>query len=139
MASLDNREMMRGDTTNSVKILLVEDNFPFRAFLKESLLGRFRSSKIEEAGDRDEALEKVETFHPQLIFMDIRLPTGNGLDLTRMIKKDHPDIKIIILTNYDLPEYRDAAFQAGASDYLNKGSVSFDQIAAVVESMLPSA
>lgn len=124
---------------NSVKILLVEDNFPFRAFLRESLLGRFRSLKIEEAGDEDEALEKVKAFHPQLIFMDIRLPKGNGLDLTRTIKKDHPDIKVIILTNYDLPEYREAAFQAGASGYLNKGSATFEQIAAVVESMFPNA
>ncbi len=122
---------------NSVKILLVEDNLSFRAFLRESLLSRFRSLEIEEAGDEDEALEKVKAFHPQLIFMDIRLPKGNGLDLTRIIKRDHPDIKIIILTNYDLPEYRDAASQAGADDYLNKGSASFDQIAAAVKSMLP--
>jgi len=132
-------ERNQGGITNSVTILLVEDNFPFRAFLRESLLGRFRSLKIEETGDGDEALQKVETFHPQLILMDIRLPKGNGLDLTRMIKKDHPDIKIIILTNYDLPEYREAASQAGASDYLYKGSTSLEQIAAVVESMLPNA
>ena len=124
---------------NSAKILLVEDNLPFRAFLKESLLGRFRSLGIEEAGDEDEALEKIETFHPQLVLMDIRLTKGNGLDLTRTIRRDHPDIKIIILTNYDLPEYREAASQAGASDYLYKGSASFEQIAAVVESMLPQS
>ncbi|MGZ3513870.1 MAG: response regulator [Thermodesulfobacteriota bacterium] len=126
---------MGGDTTNSIKILLVEDNLPFRALLRESLLGRFRSLKIEEAEDEDEALEKVKTFHPQLIFMDIRLRKGNGLNLTKTIKKDHPDIKIIVLTNYDLPEYREAASQAGANDYLSKGSVSMEQIAAVVELM----
>ncbi len=94
--------------------------------------------EIEEAGDADEALEKVKGFYPQLILMDIRLPKGNGLDLTRMIKRDYPDIKIVILTNYDLPEYREAASQAGASDYLCKGSAGFEQIAAVVESMFPT-
>jgi DNA-binding NarL/FixJ family response regulator len=117
----------------------VEDNVPFRALLRESLLGRFDSLKIEEAEDEDEALEKVKTFHPQLIFMDIRLRKGNGLNLTKTIKKEHPDIKIIVLTNYDLPEYREAAAQTGASDYLNKGSVSMEQIAAAVESMFPHA
>jgi DNA-binding NarL/FixJ family response regulator len=124
------------DSTNSSKLLLVEDNVSFRKFLKEGLLERSRSLEVEEAGDWDEALEKTKSFHPQLILMDIRLPRGSGLDLTGLIKKDYPDINIVILSNYDLPEYRRAASQAGASDYLCKGSASFEQIVAVVKNAL---
>jgi len=46
--------------------------------------------------------------------VDIKLPGVNGLELTKKIKAAHPSITIFILTNYDIPEYREAAFQYGA-------------------------
>ena len=89
--------------------MLVEDNVVFRESLRNSLQLRFPLMEIAEAGNGEEALEKVGSLSPNLIFMDVRLPGENGLELTEKIKKAHPDIVIIILTNYDLPEYREAA------------------------------
>jgi YesN/AraC family two-component response regulator len=96
---------------------------------------QFPSIAIEEAGDASAALEKVDTFLPHLIFMDIKLPNGNGLDLTKKIKKDHPDMSVIILTSYDFLEYRKAAEEYGATHFLSKAAVTKDEIVALVKSL----
>jgi DNA-binding NarL/FixJ family response regulator len=119
--------------------LIVEDNVSFRKYFKESLQNRFPSMVIEEAGDGNEVLEKVENLCPALIFMDIRLPGENGLQLTKKIKKSHSDIKIIILTTYDLPEYREAAFQYGANSFMTKDSLNWGEIDALIKSISPDS
>ena len=91
---------------------------------------------VGEAVDGKEALQKVETLGPDLIFMDIKLPGENGLDLTKKIRADYPKIIIIILTSYDLPEYRQAAYQYGAKYFISKGLWSGEEILALVESIL---
>jgi YesN/AraC family two-component response regulator len=118
------------------KTLLVEDNTAFRQSLREILNKQFPSIAIEEAADADEAMQKVDLFLPNLIFMDIKLPNGNGLDLTKKIKKEHPEMNIIILTSYDFLEYRLAAAQYGANHFLSKASVTREEITVLVKSFL---
>jgi len=101
--------------------LLVEDNVCYRQALSDVLLSYFPLLNVEEAGDGEEALSKVEYRRPQLIFMDIQLPGENGLGVTRKIKQVYDDIEIVILTTNDLPEYRQQAFRNGADDFLSKG------------------
>ncbi len=121
--------------TGPFKVLVVEDNTLFRQLLKERLRERFPSIEIYEAGDGEGALQKVEAFRPDLIFMDIRLPEGNGLDLTKRIKGLHPNIIIIVLTAYDLPEYREAS-QEYADYFFSKGSATTESIFTLVQSIL---
>jgi len=121
------------------KALIVEDSNQFRQILKEILLARVPSMDVKEAKDADEALRLVKTFLPHVIFMDIRLPVGTGLELTQRIKRDFPEMNIIILTNYDLPEYREAASKFGASHFLSKGVATRDQIYDIVESIIKTA
>ncbi len=97
------------DKAGGFKVLIVEDSTLFRQSFKESLHNRFPSVEIHEAVDGKEALQQVEALHPNLIFMDIRLPGENGLELTKKIKARYPDITVIILTSYDFPEYREAS------------------------------
>lgn len=85
------------------KTLIVEDNVTFRQRLKESLCSRFPTMEIEEEPDGRDFFNKIDSFHPKIVFMDIRLPGENGLELTKKIKKNYPDIIIVILTSYDLP------------------------------------
>jgi YesN/AraC family two-component response regulator len=118
-----------------VKILLVEDNASLRQSLKEIIHLQFTSMVIEEAAEGDEALRKVGTFLPNLIFMDIKLPGKSGLYLTKKIKKDHPEIIIVILTCYDSPEYRDAAFECGADRFIAKGALIWQEIEALIRSI----
>ncbi len=100
--------------------LLVEDNVSYRQTLADVLLLHFPSIGVDEAGDGNEALSKVEYLRPDLIFMDIQLPGGNGLDVTREIKRIYGDIVIVILSGSDLPEYRKQAFSSGADYFLSK-------------------
>ena len=104
------------------KILIVDDSSVFRSTLKECLSSQIPSLVVLEAKDGEEALRMIPTLFPDLIFMDIMLPKRNGLELTDHIKKQYPDIKVVILTNYDLPEYRDAALQMKADYYAPKDS-----------------
>ena len=102
------------------KTLLVEDNAPFRQSLREMLCERFPKMVVEEAEDGEEALQKLEDLLPHLVFMDIKLPGANGLEITRKIKGHYSTIQVIILTSYDFPEYREAAVQYGADHFLSK-------------------
>lgn len=119
------------------KTLLVEDSASYRELMKEVLQTQFPSMVIEEARDGKEALQKVGIFHPDLIFMDIKLPGENGLVLTQKIKKDHPEVHVIILTSYNIPEYREAARQCGADDFIVKGTSTEEEIMALVKSISP--
>ena len=116
------------------RILIVEDTHPYRQMLKTTLQESFPKIAIDEAADGGEALQKVDTFLPDLIFMDIKLPGVNGLELTRKIKAAHPDITIFILTSYDIPEYREAAFQYGADRFLPKTSLNQMELQELVKS-----
>jgi DNA-binding NarL/FixJ family response regulator len=118
------------------KTLIVEDNVSFRQTLLEILTARFSSMSIAEAGDGDEALQKIDLSAPDLIFMDIKLPGENGLQLTRRIKAKYSQVVVIVLTSYDFPEYREAAFQFGANHFMVKGQSTNEEILALVESIL---
>jgi DNA-binding NarL/FixJ family response regulator len=105
--------------------LLVEDNTAFRRELSDILLAYFPTIGVEESGDAADALSKVEYLRPDIVFMDIKLPGENGLEATRQIKQIYAYIVIVILTSYDIPEYRQQAFRNGADCFISKGQVSF--------------
>lgn len=92
--------------------------------------------ELFEAADGEEALQRIEASVPNLIFMDIKLPGESGLDLTKKIKNQYPNIIIIILTAYDIPEYREAAVQAKGNYFLSKGSATKENILELVDSIL---
>ena len=121
--------------TGGFKLLIVEDNTLFRQVFKKTLHDRFPSITIREARDGEEALREADNFLPDLIFMDIRLPDENGLELTKKIKALHPETIIVILTAYDLPEYREASKQH-ADYFFSKGSATTENIFALVQSVL---
>jgi CheY-like chemotaxis protein len=120
-------------------ILLVEDNVSYRRVLKQSLHEFFPSMIISEAGDGEEALRKIETLLPSLIFMDADLPGEDGFELTRKIKATHPETPIIILTGYDLPEYRQIAYERGANKFLVKGSSTLEELITEIESLISAS
>ena len=120
--------------------LVVEDNANFRQILLNLLSYRFPSMDIDEAGNGEDALDKIKERLPNLIFIDIRLPGENGLELTRKIKSFSPDTIVVILTNYDLPEYRQAANKYGANYFLSKSEASTaDDVLKIVTSIVSDA
>ncbi len=119
-----------------LKTLLVDDNRLYRDVLRELLTGRYPSMVVEEAPNGKEAMQKVESFLPDLVLMDIRLPDGSGLELTKRIKEADSNIKVIILTAHHYPEYREAAARYGADGFLVKGE-STKEILMMIESLFP--
>ena len=117
-------------------VLIVEDNRDFRRSLKEILKGEFPTLEIIEAADGEEALRKIHADPPHLVFMDIKLPGENGLRVTQKIKTEFPELTVVILTSYDLPEYREAALQSKANHFIVKGQPT-NEILRVVRSVVP--
>jgi YesN/AraC family two-component response regulator len=120
-----------------LRVLLVEDNRIFREAFKQSLCELIPSMVIDEAANSEEALQRINATPPHLIFIDIRLPGMNGLQLTKKIKQDFPNIHVAIMTGYDMPEYRQAALQYGADLFLAKGSLKWDEVETLVKSIPP--
>jgi DNA-binding NarL/FixJ family response regulator len=118
------------------KTLIVEDSQTFRETFRDYLKGSFSLMTIDEASSSNEAMQKVDLLMPDLIFVDIRLPNGSGLELTRRIKARYPDTVVVILTSYDLPEYRDAAARYGANHFFVKGSTRLEEIIDLVRSSM---
>ena len=118
------------------KILIIDDNKPFRQSLRKALRGRFPQIAIEEASQGLEGLNKFDNCLPHLVFMDIHLPDMNGLYLARKIKSGNSDTCLVIFTAYDLPEYRTAAIESGADHIAPKDSWSGDKTFELVESVL---
>jgi len=118
------------------KILIVDPNDPFRRSLKKVLVNRFPFVDIQVASDGNGGLEMVQGFNPNLIFLEIHLPSESGLDLARQIKIDYPDIIIVILTSYDLPEYKAAAEESGIEHLVPKDAWTGEDMIALVHSIL---
>lgn len=117
-------------------VLIVDDNDAFRQSLNLVLTRHFPSMLVAEAGDGDGALHSVAQRLPDLIFMDIRLPGKNGLDITRIIKSVYIHPMICVITSYDLPEYRDAALRSGADRFIVKDESTEAAIVSIVDGML---
>ena len=81
-----------------LKILIVEDNIKLRKKIKEILESRLSFVRVTEAVDGKKTFTEIKKYHPDVIFMDIKLSRENGLKLTEKIKKQYPQIIIVINT-----------------------------------------
>jgi CheY-like chemotaxis protein len=118
------------------KTLLVEDNADFRGYVRQMLSDRFPAMQVAEAGSCQEAMDILDRVAYDLIFMDIKLPDGIGLDLTRVIKDRNAHSVVVILTSSDMPEYRQASLSAGANYFLTKGGSSCREVIRMTENFL---
>ena len=119
------------------KTLLVENNLNYRAVLKRALLKRFDDLDTKESSGDGDTLDTVNSYDPDLVIMDIDLEQDvNGLDLTKQIKREHPQTVVAILSQHDIPEYRSVAQQNGADFFISKVSSLesiFDYVDSVIE------
>ena len=119
-------------------VLVIENNEFFRKSFAGMLKSHLPALAIDETGDGNEAIAKMDSKVPDIIFLDIRLPGKNGLELTKEIKTRYPEMKIGIFSNVDLPEYRVTASRCGADYFLNKSALCCREIVALVEDLLVS-
>lgn len=105
------------------RLVLVEDHHLMRQGLAALLSGRGEVQIVGEAANGLEALALVEKLQPQLVLMDLSMPTLNGLDATRRIKQRYPRIAVLVLSMHNDPMFVARALHAGASGYILKESM----------------
>jgi DNA-binding NarL/FixJ family response regulator len=113
-----------------LRILIVDDFEPWRRFVS-SALQKVDSQILFEVSDGLEAVYKAEDLRPDLILLDIGLPTLNGIKAARRIRDRSPDSKILFLTEENSPEVAEAALEAGGAGYLVKSDAGRELLPAV--------
>ncbi len=114
-----------------IKTLIVDDNSPFRKLLRNFLSSEPDIEVVGEATDGETGLNQAKKLLPDLVLMDVSMKKVNGIKTTRWIKKVMPEVKVIMLSVYDLNEYREAAKANGASSYLLKKNMIHELIPAI--------
>lgn len=117
-------------------VLIVEDNDEYRQSLQRLLSDRFPAMRISQAADGEQALHLALSRPFDLVFMDIRLPHANGLDLTRAIKAVHAATWICVISSHFILEYQEAAFRSGADHFIVKGESTQAGIVGLVNGWL---
>ena len=90
---------------------------------------------VKVVGSGQEVLDALKTESIDIILMDVRMPNMSGVDCTRIVKKEYPNIKVIILTTFDDDEYIYDALKYGASGYLLKGC-SLEELSTAIHNVL---
>ncbi|MGC1788246.1 MAG: response regulator transcription factor [Terriglobales bacterium] len=119
------------DTMSVVRILVVEDFAPFRRFITSTVEKLPNLQVICEVADGLEAVEKAEELKPDLILLDLGLPTLNGIAVARRIRKIAPESKIIFVTQESSADVVQEALSSGAWGYVLKARAGIDLLAAV--------
>jgi len=113
-----------------IRIVIADDQALVRAGFRALLDAQNDMKVVAEAVDGDDAIRLVTSLIPDVVLMDIRMPRRDGLEATRRIAADErlANVKIIILTTFDLDEYIFEAMRAGASGFLVKDTEPIDLI-----------
>lgn len=116
---------------SKIKIILVDDHQLVRDGIKSLISGSFGIEIIGEASNAAELFKLMKDQIPDVILMDISLPNMSGIDITRTLKKDHPQIKVLILSMYTSEDFVFNAFKAGISGYLPKNTTRDELLLAI--------
>jgi DNA-binding NarL/FixJ family response regulator len=116
-----------------IRVLLVDDQALVRAGFRALLAAEPDVEVVAEAGDGDEAIREALRTRPDVVLMDIRMPGTDGLAATRRILTDPAldEVRVVILTTFELDEYVFEAIRAGASGFLVKDTDPADLVRAV--------
>src|SRR3970282_859282 len=120
---------------NKIKIILVDDELLFRKGISFLLEREKNMEIIFEASNGDELISFLHSNnnHPDIIMMDLKMPLINGIEATKIIRKDFPEIKIIALTSYDSKSFVANMIDVGAVSYLIKNATPQDLLTTINE------
>src|ERR1035438_2828161 len=102
----------------ALKLLIVDDDPALRKNLRTFFEGQ--NYRVETASNGEEAVDKVVSFHPHLMFLDIGLPGISGIEVLKRAKEKEPALRVIMITGQEELEIQDEASRAGADDYVKK-------------------
>jgi DNA-binding NarL/FixJ family response regulator len=119
--------------TERIRVLLVDDQRLMREGLRTLLELHQDMQVVGEAGDGAEAERFIKLSQPQVVLMDLRMPRVDGVSATERIKRQWPDVQVLVLTTFDDDDLVFRSIEAGASGYLLK-DVGSDALAEAVRS-----
>ncbi len=119
----------------ALRIMIVDDHPVFRQGVRDVLDTESDFEVVGEAADGQEALDLARKLNPDVVLMDINLPTMNGLQVTRQIKGEQDEVKVIMLTGYDNEEQVFHAIRAGASAYCPK-DIQPDRLVSTIQTAM---
>jgi two-component system response regulator NreC len=122
----------KGDMSMSkARVLLVEDHVVVRQGLKALFADEPDVEIVGEADDGRAALRYVSELQPDVVLIDISMPGMNGIEATRQIRQNYPDVKVVILSMHSNEEYVFQVLRVGASGYVLKQSDSSEVLTAI--------
>ena len=107
-------------------VLIVEDHEPFREYIIAKLRTQTRLQIVSEVGDGAEAVQQVKRLQPDLVLLDVGLPTLNGIEVARQIQEASPNTKIIFVSENRSSDVAEEALRAGALGYVVKSDAEKD-------------
>ena len=117
---------------NDIRVLVADDNDLVREVIVKMLRSEPGIDVIGEARDGEEAVRQAHALHPDVVIMDLSMPKMNGIEATRKLRAELPELKVIGLSAYDRADDRTSAIRAvGAVDCVVKGSSGQELIAAI--------
>ena|SRR2546430_680212 len=125
------------ETTDTIRVLLVDDQTLFRSGLARLLAAQPGLQVVGEAGDGGEAVRQVEALEPDVVLMDIRMPDVDGIEATRLITRARPSTRVLILTTFHTDSYVLDALRSGACGYVLKDS-AVEAIASSIQAVMTS-
>lgn len=114
-----------------IKVLVADDHTIMRDGIRALIHEEEDIEVVGEAEDGRQAVQYAHTLRPDVVLMDIAMPMMNGLEATRHIKRDHPEINVLVLTMYDHDEYVRKVLATGASGYVLKRAAASELVAAI--------
>ncbi len=114
-----------------IRILVVDDHAIMRDGIRALLALHDDIEIVGEASEGREAVEKAQELTPDVIVMDIAMPSMDGLEATRRITKKDPRVKVLVLTQHDNKEYILSAVKAGSAGYVPKRALGSELVSAI--------
>jgi DNA-binding NarL/FixJ family response regulator len=114
-----------------IRVLIADDHGLMRAGVRALLTATEDIEVVGEAEDGDEAIREVRRLEPDVVLMDVAMPGLGGLEATLVIRKEKPDVRILVLTQYDDREYVTRFLKAGVSGYVLKKAAASELVAAI--------
>ncbi|MGI9518187.1 MAG: response regulator transcription factor [Pirellulaceae bacterium] len=113
------------------KIMIVDDHPMFREALSQRIGMEKEFEVCGEADNEQEALQRLDELHPDLLLVDISLKSGNGIELVKQVRSRFPGVKQLVISTHAESLYAERALRAGADGYVNKQQPSEDVITAI--------
>ncbi len=114
-----------------IRLLIVDDHAVMRTGLKLFLMAFDDLDLVGEAANGEEAVHLCNRVHPDVVLMDLAMPGMDGATATRAIRRQYPDIQVIVLTNFQDIDLVQQALQAGAIGYLLKNVSAYELATAI--------